>query len=93
VITRKAFAIMLGLAILGLAGCVAPNQPPVAVIDTSKTSAQSGGRISFNAYDSYDPDGSINGCDWSFGDGQSDTGKFISHVFSSPGTYGEIDGP
>jgi len=72
---------------LALAGCIAPNQLPVAVIDASKTSAQSGGRISFDAYDSYDPDGSIGICTWSFGDGASDTGKFVSHVFSSPGTY------
>jgi chitinase len=41
---------------------------------------------SFDGSGSTDPDGSITRYDWSFGDGQTGTGKNVSHHYD-PGTY------
>lgn len=43
--------------------------------------------ISFNAYESYDPDGSIMKYNWSFGDGNTTYGEYPYHRYSKPGLY------
>jgi len=43
--------------------------------------------ITFDASPSVDPDGWIVSYDWDFGDGTSDSGMVLSHVFSEIGTY------
>jgi PKD repeat protein len=43
--------------------------------------------ISFNAYESYDPDGSIMKYNWSFGDGNTTFGEHPYHRYSKPGIY------
>ena len=81
-------SILLLLPLLSLlAGCIIPNEPPVAVIDASRLTGRAPVRISFDAYDSFDPDGTVDRCHWSFGDGQVDDGKWVSHTYSTPGTY------
>jgi PKD repeat protein len=81
-------SILLLLPFLSLlAGCIIPNEPPVAVIDASCLTGRAPVRISFDAYDSFDPDGTVDRCHWSFGDGQVDDGKWVSHMYYTPGTY------
>jgi len=43
--------------------------------------------IGFNGGKSYDPDGDALTYMWDFGDGETATGKTVSHVFSEPGDY------
>ena len=43
--------------------------------------------ILFDASQSYDPDGDIESYIWDFGDGNTDTGEIIEHIYTSPGNY------
>jgi len=63
-----------------------PNQPPVARI-TAPTSGRVGEKIYFSASKSYDPDGSIIGYKWNFGDGSTSTKMAPTHTYSQPGSY------
>jgi PKD repeat protein len=60
-----------------------PNQAPTAAF----TTATSGLGLSVNGSGSSDPDGSIAGYAWTFGDGQTATGATASHTYASAGTY------
>jgi PKD repeat protein len=42
---------------------------------------------SFDASASTDPDGTVEGYAWDFGDGASGTGMSVSHTYANPGTY------
>jgi PKD repeat protein len=64
-------------------GSPPPNQPPTARF-TSSCSALS---CTFNAATSSDPDGSIVGYAWTFGDGSNGAGVSPGHTFGSVGTY------
>ena len=60
------------------------NQPPSA----SFTWGATGLAASFNASGSSDPDGSVTGYTWNFGDGTpTGTGVAPSHTYAAPGTY------
>lgn len=59
------------------------NKPPVA----SFTTAQSGNTVTFDGTSSTDPDGTIAGWSWNFGDGTTGTGSKISHTYTTSGTY------
>lgn len=59
------------------------NQPPVAAFSYSCTSNV----CSFNASASSDADGTTLSYAWTFGDGQSGSGKTVSHTFTATGTY------
>jgi PKD repeat protein len=63
------------------------DRPPVASFTKSATSVYTGAVITFNASASYDPDGSITGYYWSFGDGTNSTGVISSHAYVDNGTY------
>jgi PKD repeat protein len=64
------------------------NVPPVASFTYSPSSPVNiGDVLSFNASDSYDPDGSIVRWDWVFDDGYIDSGELVSHSYSDPGVY------
>jgi PKD repeat protein len=63
---------------------IVPDAPPIA----SFTFACSGLRCSFAANGSYDPDGTIQGYSWTFGDGASDCcGGSPGHIYAQPGSY------
>ena len=43
--------------------------------------------VVFNASASSDVTSSVSSYSWDFGDGNTDTGKIVSHSFSTPGTF------
>jgi len=59
------------------------NEPPTA----SFTSICDGLACNFDASASFDPDGSISGYAWAFGDGSSASGVTTSHTYTTGGTY------
>jgi len=63
------------------------NRPPVAVFTESTETVYADEPITFNASDSYDPDGTIVSYFWDFGDGSNDTGIFVSHFYADNGIY------
>ncbi len=60
-----------------------PNQPPTAAF----TPTCSGLTCSVNASASSDPDGTITGYAWSFGDAATGTGQTASHTYPASGSY------
>ena len=63
------------------------NRPPVAQFNETAETVHIGEPITFNASESYDPDGDIVSYFWSFGDGANATGVVVSHAYSNNGTY------
>jgi PKD domain/Beta-propeller repeat len=59
------------------------TQPPVA----SFASACRGLTCSFDGSASSDPDGTITGYSWNFGDGTTGTGPTVSHTYAAAATY------
>jgi len=79
---------VIGLGILILfaafvSSCSLLNQSPVASIVASSLNGNSPLTITFDATNSYDPDGSITTYAWDFGDGAEDTGATPTHTFTS----------
>ena len=79
------------LAMLG--GCawihdwLNPNQAPVAVISANPTSGEAPIEVSFDASESYDPDGDELSYEWNFDDGNIAEGEIVQHGFGSPRSY------
>ncbi|MCB1686366.1 MAG: S8 family serine peptidase, partial [Pseudomonadales bacterium] len=66
----------------------AANQPPVAVFSLSAGSGFAPLSVQFDASSSRDPDGTITGYSWDFGDGSIPaSGVSTTHLFADPGTY------
>jgi len=63
------------------------NRPPVARFTESKEIVVVGEAITFNASDSYDPDGSTVGYFWDFGDGTNASAVTVLHVYEKAGNY------
>lgn len=63
------------------------NKGPVPTINVAKTDIKTGELVTFNALKSKDPDGQITKYEWNFGDGTSDNGVIIDHVFKKSGDY------
>ena len=63
------------------------NRPPVANFTESAETAYVGEPITFNATESYDPDGIIASYFWDFGDGTNATGVIVDHSYANNGTY------
>jgi len=63
------------------------NGIPVALFTESAETIYVGEEISFNASDSYDPDGSITSYFWDFGDGTNAMGVTANHTYIDDGVY------
>ncbi|MGB9135286.1 MAG: PKD domain-containing protein [Candidatus Bathyarchaeia archaeon] len=63
------------------------NNPPVAAFTESAQSVYTGKTINFDASNSYDPDGTIAGYFWSFGDGATASGTTVGHAYSNNGNF------
>jgi PKD repeat protein len=63
------------------------NQSPVAVVSSDSTGGVAAVTVNFDGSGSYDPDGDIVSYHWDFGDGFTDMGETVSHIFSDPGVY------
>jgi len=69
-----------------IGGC---NQPPVAIFTWSPSNPMVNDSITFNASNSYDPDGYITNRSWDFeNDGTVDAwSKVVTYAYSDAGTY------
>ena len=74
-------------ASVSAAKTVLANQAPVAIFTESAEIVYIGETITFNASDSYDPDGSIVSYYWDFGDGTNVTGVIVTHAYADNGVY------
>jgi PKD repeat protein len=63
------------------------NQPPVASFTFSPTAPYTSQTVTSNASASYDPDGTVVGYSWTFGDGANSTGKITTHAYAHRGVY------
>ena len=63
-----------------------PNQPPTANAN-GPYSGQAGTAVAFSSAGSSDPDGSIVGYSWDFGDGATSTAANPNHTYANAGTY------
>ena len=66
---------------------VSQNQAPVPSLSLSTTSANTNTTVSFNASNSFDPDGSITTYRWDFGDGNTSNNSQTTHSYRNPGNY------
>jgi PKD repeat protein len=65
-----------------------PNTPPVAAASGTPTSGIAPLTVNFSSSGSSDPDGSITGYSWNFGDGSAlSTSAAASHVYQNAGTF------
>ncbi len=60
-----------------------PQEPPVALFDYSVN----GSTVAVDGSASYDPDGTVVGWAWDFGDGTTGTGVTTTHTYTSTGDY------
>ncbi|HEX6584325.1 MAG TPA: BNR-4 repeat-containing protein [Thermoleophilaceae bacterium] len=65
----------------------ATNSPPIADTEPAVRSGPAPLEVTFETTGSRDPDGSIAGYDWDFGDGASGTGPEPTHTYTSGGRY------
>jgi PKD repeat protein len=65
------------------------NQPPTAEAN-GPYAATAGTPVAFTAAGSNDPDGTIVGWSWTFGDGGAATGPAPSHVYTAAGSYAAV---
>ncbi|HEU4730362.1 MAG TPA: PKD domain-containing protein [Kofleriaceae bacterium] len=63
------------------------NAPPVAVATAQPTTAAIGQTVTFDGSRSSDPDGSIAGFAWDFGDGGRATTATATHAYQAAGTF------
>ncbi len=63
------------------------NQGPIASFEVSPDVGEPPLDVSFNASDSFDPDGDVERYRWDFDDGSTGLGEFTSHTFSEAGTF------
>ena len=63
------------------------NQLPIANFTTNFRIGAMPLKVSFNASNSYDPDGNIISYIWDFKDGSTGSGKILNHTFNSSGSF------
>ncbi len=83
-------SIVLMAAFLALAmpmNVVGEGLSPVAIANPDYQEVLVDEYAFFSGNQSYDPDGTIVSYEWDFGDGNTDTGVFASHAYTSTGEY------
>ncbi|MCX8190309.1 MAG: PKD domain-containing protein [Candidatus Diapherotrites archaeon] len=60
---------------------------PIAIFSADKYFGVPPLTVSFDASQSFDPDGTIKSYAWDFGDGTTATGKIAAHIFTNKGIY------
>jgi len=64
------------------------NRSPIAVLlESTPSEIDVDQKVSLDATESYDPDGSIVSYTWGFGDGTADKGSTVFHTYSDSGFY------
>jgi glucose/arabinose dehydrogenase len=66
------------------------NHPPVAVASADKTSGLAPLTVSFSGSGSSDPDNDALTYTWDFGDGQTGSGRDVTHTYSVNGRYSVV---
>lgn len=62
--------------------------PPTAVISALPTASDAPSKVTFNGTGSSDPDGTIAGYDWNYGDGSANgSAASVDHTYGTPGNY------
>ncbi|NJA05434.1 PKD domain-containing protein [Methylococcaceae bacterium WWC4] len=62
--------------------------PPTAVISALPTASDAPSKVTFNGTGSSDPDGTIVGYDWNYGDGSTNgSTASVDHTYGTPGNY------
>jgi len=76
------------IALLGLTGCGARNEPPSAqIVEPANSTRLNERTVTFRAQVS-DPDDNLESTIWSFGDGQQETaGTEVTHTYAQGGEY------
>ena len=72
--------LLLGMLLAG--ACSRPNALPVAMFALTPEAGDSPLVVTFDASDSYDPDGAIIRYDWEFGDGSTGAGLTPAHTYA-----------
>jgi PKD repeat protein len=62
-------------------------KPPIATFTCSPPNPVVNETVTFNASESYDPNGVVTTYQFEFGDGTKGTGEVVTHAYSSVGTY------
>ena len=63
------------------------NEYPKAVLDCASTDAKVFSQVTFSGGNSTDPDGTVTGYRWDFGDGTGGSGARVAHAYADLGTY------
>jgi probable HAF family extracellular repeat protein len=66
---------------------VTTNAPPVAAFTATPASGLTPLTVALDASSSSDPDGSIAGYEWTFGDGATGTGPTTQHIYVNAGSF------
>ncbi len=66
---------------------LAPNVPPVAMLNVTPRRARAHRIVNFDATQSSDSDGTVVSYVWDFGDHTTGTGATASHIYRKPGKY------
>ena len=65
---------------------VVANEPPIAEAGANRA-VLVGEAVTFDGSASVDPDGSITGWQWNFGDSATGTGEVVTHTYVAPGQF------
>ncbi|MEQ9401365.1 MAG: trypsin-like serine protease [Longimicrobiales bacterium] len=90
-----AAAVLLAAALAGCGGdgpvepgpTGTPNQRPVAAFTVDRSEGDAPLEVRFDGSSSSDPDGTIVGYAWTFGDGATATGSTVVHTYTEAGAY------
>ena len=81
-----AVVVLIGLVAIVLSGCF-QSAGPLARFTATPPFAYPPYEPTFDASASSSPDGAIISYEWNFGDGETDTGVIVSHVYEEKGQY------